>query len=316
LKINEKCNSNKTAIFAYLTSCINILLHKYTQNEYVQIGFPKFLEENYLLDSKDIILNSVYDSATSFIQFLNESVERLEMCIQNEHYTINHLVSENKHINKLDDLFELFFIYEDFYTNEDTILEYPISLIYSNKKRCLQLISLLKEENKIIGINFLNHLVFIIEQTLNDDKIKLNDIILFSEKEKDLIVKSLTNETEYPKNSSVIKIFTEQALLTPDRIAIVFNDHQLTYQELNEASNKFAHFLKGKYDLEIKDIVAIELQQGDALLISILAILKLRCSYVPLSGNLPDERRSAIINETSCKLFINLDVYSQFQSIK
>src|SRR5690606_13509084 len=181
LKINEKCNSNKTAIFAYLTSCINILLHKYTQNEYVQIGFPKFLEENYLLDSKDIILNSVYDSATSFIQFLNESVERLEMCIQNEHYPINHLVSENKHINKLDDLFELFFIYEDFYTNEDTILEYPISLIYSNKKRCLQLISLLKEENKIIGINFLNHLVFIIEQTLNDDKIKLNDIILFSE---------------------------------------------------------------------------------------------------------------------------------------
>ena len=48
---------------------------------------------------------------------------------------------------------------------------------------------------------------------------------------------------DYPKDKSIIDLFEEQVIKTPDNIAVVFEDQQLTYKELNERSNQLAHYL-------------------------------------------------------------------------
>ena len=39
-------------------------------------------------------------------------------------------------------------------------------------------------------------------------------------------------------------LFQEQVARTPDKIAVVFQDRQITYQELNQRSNQLANYLR------------------------------------------------------------------------
>ena len=54
------------------------------------------------------------------------------------------------------------------------------------------------------------------------------------------------NETKrnYPKDKCVHQLFEEQVKRTPEAVAVVFEDQQLTYRELNSQANQLAHYLK------------------------------------------------------------------------
>jgi non-ribosomal peptide synthetase component F len=47
-------------------------------------------------------------------------------------------------------------------------------------------------------------------------------------------------EADYPRNSTIADLFKQQAELTPDAIAVVSSDLQLSYRELDERSNRLA----------------------------------------------------------------------------
>ena len=48
---------------------------------------------------------------------------------------------------------------------------------------------------------------------------------------------------EYPKDKCIHELFETQVEKTPDAIAVVFEDQQLTYRELNSRANQLAHYL-------------------------------------------------------------------------
>jgi non-ribosomal peptide synthetase component F len=48
-----------------------------------------------------------------------------------------------------------------------------------------------------------------------------------------LLVEFNQTQADYPQDNAFISYFEQQAESTPDRIAVVFEDQQLTYAELN-----------------------------------------------------------------------------------
>ncbi|WP_133054661.1 AMP-binding protein, partial [Niastella populi] len=48
----------------------------------------------------------------------------------------------------------------------------------------------------------------------------------------------------YPKDKTIVDLFEEQVAKTPGNIAVVFEDTELTYRELDEQSNQLAHYLR------------------------------------------------------------------------
>lgn len=49
---------------------------------------------------------------------------------------------------------------------------------------------------------------------------------------------------DYPRDKTIQQLFEEQVEKTPDNIAVIYENQELTYRELNEWSNKLAHYLK------------------------------------------------------------------------
>ena len=84
----------------------------------------------------------------------------------------------------------------------------------------------------------------IIVQILNDPKIKIKDLEIITDKEKQLILNDFNaTEADYPREKTVVEMFEEQVTKTPDNIALVFEDESITYSELNARANKLANKL-------------------------------------------------------------------------
>ncbi len=111
---------------------------------------------------------------------------------------------------------------------------------------------------------------------------------------------------DYPAGKAIITVFEEQAALTPNKIALVFESTQFTYQQLNEEANRWGHYIRNSYNIQANDIIGIELQQRSHLtILSILGILKAGAAYLPLDADYPEERRRYMINDCRCKWVID-----------
>jgi amino acid adenylation domain-containing protein/FkbH-like protein len=94
---------------------------------------------------------------------------------------------------------------------------------------------------------------------------------------------------EYPRDSCVHDLFESQAARTPDAVALVFDDLQLTYAELNARANQWAHYLR-RLGVGPDVLVGICQERSLDLIAGILGILKAGGAYVPLDPAYPKER--------------------------
>lgn len=109
--------------------------------------------------------------------------------------------------------------------------------------------------------------------------------------------------TEYPRDSSVCQLIEEQAQRTPGAVALVFEDQELTYAQLNGKANQLAHRLQN-HGVQIEDRVAIYMERSAEAIIALLAILKSGGAYVAIDPAYPPDRIAFILNATNARLVI------------
>ena len=106
----------------------------------------------------------------------------------------------------------------------------------------------------------------------------------------------------YP-NSTIHSLFTEQAEIYPNSIALEFEDRQVTYAKLDTMANQMAHFfwMKG---LRPGQIVAVSLDRTPELSASLLAILKCGAAYLPLDSKFPKTRLEFMLEDSQSSFLL------------
>ncbi|WP_143825693.1 non-ribosomal peptide synthase/polyketide synthase [Nannocystis exedens] len=100
----------------------------------------------------------------------------------------------------------------------------------------------------------------------------------------------------YPPARCIHELFEDQAARTPDAVALVFGDRQLTYRELDERSNQLAHHLRG-LGVGPEVLVALCVERSLEMVVGLLAILKAGGAYVPLDPSYPQERLAFMLTD-------------------
>jgi amino acid adenylation domain-containing protein len=108
---------------------------------------------------------------------------------------------------------------------------------------------------------------------------------------------------DYPRNSSIQEVFEAQVLATPDAIALIFENEQLSYQELNCRANQLAHYLRG-LGIGADSLVGIYIERSLETIIGILGILKAGGAYVPLDPSYPPERLAFMVTDTQVSVLL------------
>jgi amino acid adenylation domain-containing protein len=103
--------------------------------------------------------------------------------------------------------------------------------------------------------------------------------------------------------TSLCQLMTQQAINTPDNIALIFDGQSLSYRQLDQQSNQLAHYLLAK-GVKPDDIVAISVERSLSLLVTLLAIMKSGAAYLPLDPDYPNERLEYILSDSGAKLLL------------
>ena len=98
----------------------------------------------------------------------------------------------------------------------------------------------------------------------------------------------------------IITTLFEQIANNNNDIALVFKNHQITYNDLNKKTNQLAR----KINCKSEELIGIYLEPSLETIISIIAILKSGGAYVPICPSFPNDRINYIINDTKINKII------------
>jgi amino acid adenylation domain-containing protein len=102
----------------------------------------------------------------------------------------------------------------------------------------------------------------------------------------------------------VHQLIERQVERSPDALALVVEDQQLTYQELNERANQLAHELIAQ-GVKPETVVGLCLERSVALVVALLAVLKAGGAYLPLDPGQPAERLSFMLEDSGVERILS-----------
>ncbi|NEP12735.1 MAG: amino acid adenylation domain-containing protein, partial [Symploca sp. SIO2C1] len=151
----------------------------------------------------------------------------------------------------------------------------------------------------------LGHWQVVLEAIATSSRSPIEAIPLLTTAERhQLLVEWNDTAHDYPQDHCIHQLFEAQVEQTPNAIAVVYEDEQLTYDALNKQANQLAHQLH-KLGVGPDVLVGIYLEKSPALLVSILAILKAGGTYVPLDIRYPQERIAYMLADAAVTVLIS-----------
>jgi amino acid adenylation domain-containing protein len=133
---------------------------------------------------------------------------------------------------------------------------------------------------------------------------KINNLPLLTTSEKhQLLLLGNHHKVNYSQQHCIHELFETQVEHFPDAIAVVFEQQQLTYQELNVRANQLAHYLKS-LGVKPEVLVGICVERSLEMVVGILAILKAGGAYVPLDPAYPQERLAYILKDSQISVLL------------
>ncbi len=118
-----------------------------------------------------------------------------------------------------------------------------------------------------------------------------------------LLVERNETKTAYPSNKCIHKLFEELAGKTPEAVALLSVQGQVSYRTLNEQSNQFAHYLR-KHGVEVGTRVGVCLQRSPDMIVALLGILKAGGAYVPIDADYPEARLQFMIKDAQVRVLL------------
>jgi amino acid adenylation domain-containing protein/non-ribosomal peptide synthase protein (TIGR01720 family) len=163
----------------------------------------------------------------------------------------------------------------------------------------------------------LGHLQMLLSGIVTNPGQRLIELPILTAKEHhQLLVEWNQTQAQYPQYYCIHQLFEVQVERTPNAVAMVFEQEQLTYQELNTKANQLAHQLRS-LGVGPEVLVGLYVERSIEMIIGLLGILKAGGAYVPIDPAYPQERLTLILNDaqtrvllTKQKFLVNLPSYT------
>ena len=153
-------------------------------------------------------------------------------------------------------------------------------------------------------VRMAGHLQTLLEAVVADPGRQLAEYQILTEPERhQILVEWNATATDYPRDLCIHQLFENQVESTPDAVAVIFKDQQLTYRELNRRANQLAHYLQ-YLGVEPGVLVGICVERSLDMVVGLLGILKAGGAYLPLDPTFPSERIEFMLEDAQVPVLI------------
>ncbi|MBN3958469.1 non-ribosomal peptide synthetase [Nostoc sp. NMS8] len=149
------------------------------------------------------------------------------------------------------------------------------------------------------------HFQTLLESIVSNPEQRISDLQLLTPSEvEQLLVQWNDTKTYYPQDKCIHQLFEAQVEKTPFNIAVIFENQQLTYRELNNRANQLGHYLQ-KQSVKPDTVIGICIERSPEMVVGLLAILKAGGAYLPLDPAQPKERLASILEDTQSRVLLS-----------
>ena len=144
----------------------------------------------------------------------------------------------------------------------------------------------------------------LLEGIVSDPERRVSELVLLSAAERQQVLREWNDTAaEYPRDKCLHELFAEQASRTPEATAVVYEDNELTYGELDRRSNQLAHHLRG-LGVGPDVVVGLCVERSLEMVVGLLGILKAGGAYLPLDPAYPAERLAYMVSHAQVPVLV------------
>ena len=164
----------------------------------------------------------------------------------------------------------------------------------------------------------LEHFRNLLQSIAEDPGRRVSEFSLLAESERQQILIEWNNtRKEHPTDVCLAQLVEAQVARTPDAVAVVFREQQLTYRELDERAGQLARYL-GSLGARPDAIVAVCMERSAEMVVGLLGVLKAGAAYVPLDPSYPRQRLQFMLQDTEAPILLTqqrlLDVFPEHEA--
>ena len=150
----------------------------------------------------------------------------------------------------------------------------------------------------------LGHFKTALESMVADPHQHLSGLSILTAPERHEVLEQWNNtDVAYSEDVSIAQVLESQAENRPDALAVVFDDQQLTYSELNRRSNQLARHLRS-LGVKPEVLVGLCIERSVEMIIALFGILKAGGAYVPLDPTYPEARLAFMMADASVSVLV------------
>ena len=325
--LEQLCQAGKHTLFEVLLAAFQVLLAYYTGDGDVVVGTIVSSRDREELEPlmgflvNTLVLRGNISGNLSFTQVLRQARETLLDAHKHKQLPFELLVRElqPERTNVHAPLFQIMFSIQNL-SDSDLVLkdilaeavpvEYGSTVFDLNfvpertsngLNLALQYNTSVFEESTIR--RFVVHYQKMLERLAAAPEQRVSEVCVLNDSERQQVVEEWNNTQQQIPELCLHQLFEEQARRTPNAVALMFADEQLTYTELNGKANQLAHFLCA-WGVQAETPVAICCERSFDLVIGILGILKAGGVYVPLDASYPTERLGWMLDDSHAPILL------------
>jgi amino acid adenylation domain-containing protein len=339
-RLNVFCKNRNVTLYMSLLAGINGLFHRYTGATDIILGAPiagrsnSELEHQIGLYLNTLAIRTTFNRENSFTDLLKEQKKTLLEAYENQEYPFDSLVEELelKRDTSRSALFDVLVVLQNQketsialeglkitpYQQVSTgVSQFDMTFSFSEDHEGIHLrIEYNDDIYEKTQIDYLCvHLERFIEAAIAAPDQSISNLPYLTNEERTQLVETFNNtKTNYPESKTVVDLFREQVIKNPNAIAIVFEEIELTYRQIDQHSNVLAQALLETGLIEKETLIGVQLQRTEWLVISLLAVFKAGAAYVPIDPSYPKQRIDYIKKDSQCAFVITEEYLSEFKN--
>lgn len=327
-EVRKLAAKNGATLFMTLMAFYTIILAKYSRQEDIVIGTPiagRHISE--LKHTIGIFINTLAmrnfpGGQKTFNEFLHEVKDNALQAYKNQDYQFEMLVDHLQLERDMsrNPLFDAMFVFQNTDNYEIAVsglkftpyhfamktAKFDLTIEGHDRNNRLEfnlqyLTSLFKSETME---RFREHFVNLIAAVVKNPESRIADLEIMSPEERAQVV-SGWNDTRraFPDQTTVHRIFSEQAFRRPEATALFFDGQEMSYRALNAQVNRLAHLLRER-GVGPDTVVGLMVERSFEMMCGLLAIMKAGGAFLPLDPKYPVERIEYILQDSQARFLL------------
>lgn len=323
-KVEQFANGNKVSMSAFFLTCWRVLLWRLSGQSELVIGVAcdgrtyEELQGAFGLLAKYLPVGCRLEEISRFTEVLDQVNKTVDENLEWQEYFSWEEIAASTNGMTNPPFFPVCFNFEEFPTVSSADVSFSLDQHYACIDRFKIKLSCVHKEDSLAtefhyDSNFIRaedvsrlseHFHVLLNNIIKNPEKTIGDFEILSDAQQRQILVDFNNtRSDLPEDKCIHHLIEEQAEKAPNKTAVSFGDHQLSYDELTTRANQLAHYLQ-KLGVGPETLVGIYVEPSLEMMVGLLGILKAGGAYVPLDPEYPSERLASILGDTQAPVLL------------